>query len=97
MEPKQSKSLQLRPHRGWVPNIFSSKGSPTSSLGREHYSNNYYDPDIAHPNAEYDENIEVQCPPQTSERRLIAKIDLRVIPFLSIMYRASLRGVYPIS
>ncbi|CAF9906319.1 MAG: hypothetical protein HETSPECPRED_006143 [Heterodermia speciosa] len=60
--------------------------SPASSLGHEHYNNNYYDPDIAHPHAEYDDDVEVQCPPHTSERRLIAKIDLRVIPFLSIMY-----------
>ncbi|KAL6707164.1 High-affinity nicotinic acid transporter [Coniothyrium glycines] len=28
----------------------------------------------------------VQCPPHTTERKLITKIDLRVIPFLCIMY-----------
>ncbi|KAG7002185.1 MFS-type transporter cnsO [Physcia stellaris] len=63
------------------------KGSSDSSSGREaHYRNNYYDPDIAHPNAEYDDDLQVQCPSRTSQKRLVAKIDLRVIPVLSVMY-----------
>ena len=61
-------------------------GSPDSSRKEERYVNNYYDPDIAHPNAEYDDDLHLQCPPHTSQRRLVAKIDLRVIPVLSIMY-----------
>lgn len=48
--------------------------------------NNHYDPDLAHPNAEYDDDLHVQCPSHTSQRRLVTKIDLRVIPVLSIMY-----------
>jgi hypothetical protein len=28
----------------------------------------------------------VQCPPHTTEKRLVYKIDLHVIPFLCIMY-----------
>ncbi|KAI4167573.1 MAG: hypothetical protein LQ343_007112 [Gyalolechia ehrenbergii] len=62
--------------------------SPDSSLDNEQqqYANNYYDPDIAHPSAEYDDDLHVQCPPHTTQRKLIAKIDLRVIPVLSILY-----------
>ncbi|KAL8939257.1 MAG: hypothetical protein Q9216_003459 [Gyalolechia sp. 2 TL-2023] len=62
--------------------------SPASSLDNEQqqYANNYYDPDVAHPNAEYDDDLHVQCPPHTTQRKLITKIDLRVIPVLSILY-----------
>jgi len=28
-----------------------------------------------------------QCPPHTTERKLVARIDLHVVPFLCIMYR----------
>ena len=45
----------------------------------------FYDPDLAHPAADYhDESATV--PASTSERKLVTKIDLRVIPVLSIMY-----------
>jgi hypothetical protein len=33
-----------------------------------------------------DEDLHVKCPPHTTERRLVNKIDWRVIPFLCIMY-----------
>ena len=63
------------------------EGSPVSSLGHGAYhANNYYDPDVAHPNAQYDDDLHVQCPPSITQKRLVAKIDLRVIPVLSIMY-----------
>jgi hypothetical protein len=40
-----------------------------------------------HPEAgvEHDE-LHVPCPPHTTERRLIAKIDLRVVPFAVVLY-----------
>ncbi|KAI9880282.1 MAG: hypothetical protein M1830_004401 [Pleopsidium flavum] len=61
--------------------------SPETSLGRDQvYANNYYDPDIAHSGADYDEDLHVQCPSHITERRLITKIDIRVIPILSILY-----------
>ena len=49
--------------------------------------NNYYDPNLLANDGprEYDE-LHVVCPPHTTEKRLIAKIDLRVIPFLCILY-----------
>ncbi|KAI4146188.1 MAG: hypothetical protein LQ341_002157 [Variospora aurantia] len=61
--------------------------SPDSFLGNEQYAPNHYDPDTAHPAAgDYDEDLHVQCPPHTTQRKLVAKIDLRVIPVLSILY-----------
>lgn len=53
---------------------------------KEQYRNNYYDPDIAHRATEYDDDLGVQCPPHTTQRRLLTKIDFRVIPVLSILY-----------
>ncbi|KAH8688239.1 major facilitator superfamily domain-containing protein [Ilyonectria robusta] len=34
----------------------------------------------------YADGIEVQCPPHTTERKLVTKIDFHVVPFLCIMY-----------
>ena len=48
-----------------------------------------YDPDLAHPAAGYSDATPVSAltPPEgVSERRLLTKIDLRVIPVLSILY-----------
>ena len=50
------------------------------------YGNNNYDPDIAHPAHPFGEDHPITCPPNTTERKLMARVDLRVIPFLSIMY-----------
>lgn len=35
----------------------------------------------------YDDGTEVRCPPHTTERKLVTRIDLHVVPFLCIMYR----------
>ncbi|TVY53068.1 putative transporter, partial [Lachnellula suecica] len=50
-------------------------------------AHNYYDPNLTHnPSAvEYDD-LHVPCPPHTTEKKLMAKIDLRVMPFLCILY-----------
>ncbi|KAK5110741.1 hypothetical protein LTR62_005618 [Meristemomyces frigidus] len=34
----------------------------------------------------YDDDLHVQCPSHTTERKLVARIDMHVIPFLCIMY-----------
>jgi hypothetical protein len=34
----------------------------------------------------YDEEIAARCPPHTTERKLVTRIDFHVIPFLCIMY-----------
>ncbi|KAL8773147.1 MAG: hypothetical protein Q9209_001823 [Squamulea sp. 1 TL-2023] len=61
--------------------------SPDSSPGNEHqYQNNYYDPDVGRlADNDHDDDIHLHFPP-SRERRLLAKIDLRVIPVLSILY-----------
>ena len=40
----------------------------------------------------YDDDLPVVCPPHTTERKLVAKIDLHVIPFLCIMYLLAFLG-----
>jgi len=46
----------------------------------------YYTKPETQPNGiEYDE-LHVVCPPHTTEKRLMRKIDLRVVPFLCILY-----------
>lgn len=35
---------------------------------------------------EYDSDLHVECPPHTTERRLVNRIDFRVIPYLCILY-----------
>ncbi|KAG8533207.1 uncharacterized protein KY384_001990 [Bacidia gigantensis] len=46
---------------------------------------NELDPEMRYPNAQYDD-LQVECPPHTTQAKLIAKVDLRVIPVLSILY-----------
>lgn len=45
--------------------------------------NNTYHPGTV--DVEYDE-LHVQCPPHTTERKLMNRIDWRLIPFLCILY-----------
>ena len=55
---------------------------PTSSYP----STNGYGDDIPVTNG-YNEDMPIRCPPHTTERKLLARIDMHVIPFLCIMYR----------
>lgn len=60
--------------------------SPDSSVGHgQQIAKNYYDPDLAHPVHEVND-FHADCPSNTTERKLVARIDLRVIPFLTLMY-----------
>ena len=68
----------------FTPSAESSQ-SPDSEEFRHQPGADYYDPDIAGANGEFDE-LGVVCPSHTTERRLMAKIDMRVIPVLSILY-----------
>ncbi|KIW30524.1 uncharacterized protein PV07_06263 [Cladophialophora immunda] len=45
-----------------------------------------YDPDLAHPAAGYRDGEVAVLPPGVSERKLVTKIDMRIIPVLSVMY-----------
>jgi len=72
--------------------LFSEKKrpSPTSSLDQPKYTQNYpgangYDDEV--PVTEgYDADLHVQCPAHTTERKLVRRIDLHVVPFLCILY-----------
>lgn len=52
---------------------------------------NGQDGDLAAEQPLHDEAA-IQCPPHTTEARLLAKIDLRVLPFLCIMYLLAFLG-----
>ncbi|KAK5688923.1 High-affinity nicotinic acid transporter [Elasticomyces elasticus] len=57
--------------------------SPTSSLDNPV---NYDHPEYPHAGGEYDDDLHVECPPHTTEAKLVRKIDSHVIPCLCIMY-----------
>ncbi|KAF2184415.1 MFS general substrate transporter [Zopfia rhizophila CBS 207.26] len=57
------------------------KGSPKSDESQE-----VEDPAPPRYEGTYDEDLHVQCPPHTTEKRLVYRIDLHVIPWLCIMY-----------
>ncbi|KAL8921929.1 MAG: hypothetical protein Q9172_003778 [Xanthocarpia lactea] len=63
-----------------------NSSSESSSRNEPQLPNNYFDPDIGRAvNNENDDDLHLQFPP-SRERRLLTKIDLRVIPVLSIIY-----------
>lgn len=45
-----------------------------------------YDPDLAHPATGYRDSEVAVLPPGVSERKLVTRIDLRVVPVLSVLY-----------
>ncbi|KAI1501248.1 MFS general substrate transporter [Biscogniauxia marginata] len=61
----------------------SSKGSDQESGRVEIAGNNTYHPGIA--DNEYDD-LHVRCPPHTTERKLITRVDWHLMPFLCILY-----------
>lgn len=40
-------------------------------------------------------NLPAECPPHTTERKLVAKIDLHVVPWLCVMYLLAFLGKCP--
>lgn len=44
-------------------------------------------------NGTSDDEEEVKCPSHTTERRLLTKIDLHVVPFLCVMYLLAFLGM----
>jgi len=65
--------------------------SPTVSLENPQYAQNYPGQngygDAGYPTADgYDDDLGVQCPAHTTERKLVTRIDFHVIPWLCIMY-----------
>lgn len=74
--------------------------SPSTSLDdkqQAHYEQNYPGAHNGVASAEeaglgypttgaYDDDLHVPCPPHTTERRLVTRIDLHVVPFLCVLY-----------
>ncbi|KAK3722773.1 High-affinity nicotinic acid transporter [Vermiconidia calcicola] len=60
--------------------LFRGKGEKTSQDDPTGYGDDYPGMDA------YDDDLAVRCPPHTTERKLVTRIDLHVIPFLCIMY-----------
>lgn len=65
------------------PNSLSADAASESDKVGEITGNNTYHPGTTE--VEYDE-LHVQCPPHTTERKLMTRIDWQVIPFLCVMY-----------
>ncbi len=63
-----------------------SDSSPDSEFARRQPYGDKYDPDLAHTGAQYDDDLPVVCPSHTTEAKLLRKIDLKVLPFLCILY-----------
>ncbi|WPH01891.1 Hypothetical protein R9X50_00474500 [Acrodontium crateriforme] len=81
--------------------MFGSSEKPPKSPVDEAYAQNYPGattayPDDLTPTAEYDDDLHVQCPSHTTERRLVSKIDRHVIP---VLYRVNIgnANVYGLS
>lgn len=69
----------------------NSEKSATSPTASEDYHEDARDaPWPAQPHAgypqDYDDDLEVPCPPHTTERKLVTRIDFHVVPFLCILY-----------
>ncbi|OTB06841.1 hypothetical protein M426DRAFT_318550 [Hypoxylon sp. CI-4A] len=63
--------------------ISPSPPSDSDKLGDDNIGTNTYHPGVT--GVEYDE-FRVQCPPHTTERKILTRIDLHLIPFISILY-----------
>ena len=84
-----------------------SNSPESDSVGHEEAGNinNYYNPGnsdwAANPGFSsrddgYEEDdLQVQCPPHTTQRKLVSKIDLRVIPVLSLLYLLAVSHATP--
>ncbi|KAI0010312.1 MFS general substrate transporter [Xylariaceae sp. FL0662B] len=65
------------------PSLIATSPSDSDNGVGDVFKTNTYDPKTA--SVEYDE-LHVPCPSHTTERKLMTRIDWRVIPFLCIMY-----------
>lgn len=65
------------------------KKKASSGFDQQDYPGaNDYGDDIPVTNG-YNVDTPIECPPHTTERKLLLRIDLHVMPFLCIMYRTS--------
>ncbi|KAK1812293.1 High-affinity nicotinic acid transporter [Friedmanniomyces endolithicus] len=61
--------------------LFNEKANPSPTSSLDHANDRDYPR-----TGEYDDDLHVECPPHTTERKLVRKIDIHVIPCLCIMY-----------
>jgi hypothetical protein len=67
--------------------IFREKQAPPATYESQNYpAANGYGDDVPVTNG-YGDEMQAHCPPHTTERKLLLRIDLHVMPFLCIMYR----------
>ena len=90
LNPKVSQHTQKLPITSHVcPDTYCHlehlKSSESQYSHQDSENNIQYDPDVSDDAAIVDE-LNVVCPSHTTERKLLAKIDLRVLPVLSILY-----------
>jgi hypothetical protein len=64
----------------------AEKLGPPIGVYKGNGQDGFYDPDLAHPNTVLTDEFDPVCPPETTDRKLVAKIDFRIIPVLSILY-----------
>jgi hypothetical protein len=63
------------------------KEKPPPNFNQQNYPGaNGYGDDIPVTTG-YNPDAQVECPPHTTQRKLLLRIDLHVMPFLCIMYR----------
>src|SRR2546421_12607886 len=93
-----SKSKRIRPllpfrsfHEYYTDFILEKAGkmspspSTNSGVANATCTSNFYYPGLESPSLETD-GTNLQCPVHTTEWKLIAKIDLRVVPLLCLLY-----------
>ena len=64
----------------------SEKASPPSSLDHEHIQNYPGATEVPYQPDGYDEDLHAPCPPHTTGRKLVARIDWRLMPVLIVLY-----------
>ncbi|KAH7336471.1 major facilitator superfamily domain-containing protein [Rhexocercosporidium sp. MPI-PUGE-AT-0058] len=57
-----------------------------AETGFKSETNNYYDPNIPNGATSEHDDLNIVCPSHTTEKKLMTKIDFRVIPFLCVLY-----------
>lgn len=65
---------------------FGREKQLTTSFDNGQYSPNSPNEYGYQGDALYDDDLHIQCPPHTTERKLVRRVDLRVMPFLCILY-----------
>lgn len=77
-EPVASSSDKMR-----LPFSSSSEKAGHSPASSERFEQPH---DVPYQTEGYDDDLHVECPPHTTERKLVSRIDYHIIPVLCILY-----------